>query len=181
MAEIERLVRRYENFVKLPWEMGLAGPQKIWFCLYEPEEERRLRARVGECEVATRRAGHDWRLCDLTGVFSGWMAEHEYRESYFRSPHLLGSALDEFVLHVVATVQDALDADDDTVVALLGAGSLFGLARTSEVIERVAGGIRGRLMVFFPGRRDGHNYRLLDARDGWTYHAIPIESDAPTG
>jgi hypothetical protein len=34
--------------------------------------------------------------------------------------------------------------------------------------------IKGRLLVFFPGEHDGGSYRLLDARDGWNYLAIPI-------
>ena len=34
--------------------------------------------------------------------------------------------------------------------------------------------IRGRLALFFPGDVDNNNYRLLDARDGWNYLAIPI-------
>jgi len=34
--------------------------------------------------------------------------------------------------------------------------------------------IAGRLLVFFPGEHEGNSYRLLDARDGWNYLAIPI-------
>lgn len=34
--------------------------------------------------------------------------------------------------------------------------------------------IRGRLLVFFPGVYEHENYRLLDARDGWNYRAVPI-------
>jgi hypothetical protein len=40
------------------------------------------------------------------------------------------------------------------------------------VQDRVA----GRLLVFFPGQREGNNYRLFDARDGWNYLALPIEA-----
>jgi hypothetical protein len=32
----------------------------------------------------------------------------------------------------------------------------------------------GRLLVFFPGSRDGNVYKLLDAREGWNYLATPI-------
>jgi hypothetical protein len=28
--------------------------------------------------------------------------------------------------------------------------------------------------VFFPGVYENNNYRLLDARDGWNYLAVPI-------
>ena len=64
--------------------------------------------------------------------------------------------------------------DENTVVALLGVGSLFPMARVSELVDRVAPAIRGRLLVLFPGHLDGSNYRLLDARDGWNYLAVPI-------
>jgi hypothetical protein len=32
-------------------------------------------------------------------------------------------------------------------------------------------------MVFFPGKHEQSNYRLLDARDGWNYRAILIEAE----
>ena len=62
----------------------------------------------------------------------------------------------------------------DTVVAVFGGGTLFGLTRMSRVLKLVESDIRGRLAVFFPGSFDRNNYRLLDARDGWNYMAIPI-------
>jgi hypothetical protein len=66
------------------------------------------------------------------------------------------------------------DVDDQTVVGVYGLASLFGFARVSEVMARIEKSIRGRLVVLFPGEYDNNNYRLLDARDGWNYHAIPI-------
>jgi hypothetical protein len=44
----------------------------------------------------------------------------------------------------------------------------------SRVLKLVESDIRGRLAVFFPGSFDRNNYRLLDARDGWNYMAVPI-------
>jgi hypothetical protein len=62
---------------------------------------------------------------------------------------------------------------------VLGAGSLLGFARVSRVLHLVEHQVRGRLLVFFPGTRDtNNNYRLLDARDGWNYLAMPIEASA---
>ena len=66
------------------------------------------------------------------------------------------------------------EAAEDTVVAVYGVASLFGFLRISEVLPLVEGHIRGRLLVFFPGVYEQDNYRLLDARDGWNYHAVPI-------
>ena len=64
-----------------------------------------------------------------------------------------------------------------SLLAVLGLGSLFGLTRASSLFEAVAPDIRGRLLAFFPGQHDGSNYRLLDARDGWNYLAVPITAD----
>jgi hypothetical protein len=52
--------------------------------------------------------------------------------------------------------------------------SLFGFLKISEVLPMVEGDVKGRLLVFFPGVYEQNNYRLLDARDGWNYHAVPI-------
>jgi len=47
----------------------------------------------------------------------------------------------------------------------------------SDVMDEVAGDIRARLVVFFPGSYDEKSYfRLLDARDGWDYLAVPISA-----
>jgi len=35
--------------------------------------------------------------------------------------------------------------------------------------------------VFFPGQLEQNNYRLLDARDGWNYMAVPISIDSAGG
>jgi hypothetical protein len=178
LAGIEGLLRSYDNYVTLPWENNLAGPQKVWFAIYNPPDERRLRTRIGEFEMATRRAGYDWRHCDLTPLFARWMAAHRYRDSYFARPESLTTmALSKFEAHIVETLRMALAADDvheRTVFAVSGVASLFGFTRISSVLDAISNSIRGRLLVFFPGERDGANYRLLDARDGWSYLAIPI-------
>lgn len=74
---------------------------------------------------------------------------------------------------ITATLDQLQDADE-TVLALHGVASLFGFLRISEILPLVEGRIRGRLLVFFPGVYEQDNYRLLDARDGWNYHAVPI-------
>ena len=89
----------------------------------------------------------------------------------------MGFALGDFAASVVAHVREALtapEADQNCVVAVLGVGSLFGLVRASDVVEQLTPGIRGRLLVFFPGKYEDSRYRLLDARDGWNYLAVPI-------
>ncbi|SPE51782.1 conserved hypothetical protein [Verrucomicrobia bacterium] len=44
----------------------------------------------------------------------------------------------------------------------------------SLVLKEMEQSIRGRLVLFFPGEFENNNYRLLDARDGWNYLAVPI-------
>jgi hypothetical protein len=177
MSEIEALARAYERFVALPWERALAGPQKVWFAIYEPAHERRVRLRIRDFETATRAAGHGWVLLDITDAFAEWMAGQEYREAYFEDPTAMDITLPEFAAWLSERVRGVLaapDADDNTVVAIAGVASLFGLMHASNLLRSIAPAIRGRLLVFFPGRRDGSSYRLLDARDGWDYLAVPI-------
>ena len=175
MATVEPLLKSYEQFVRLPWQAGLAGPQKVWMAVYDAPDERRLRARLGAFENVTVGAGHPWSACDLTDLFARWMAAQEYRESYFESPEDMDMALEDFAQHAVGVVRSALAAGDErSVVAVHGLASLFGLIRASKLVDEVAPAIRGRLLVFFPGEHEGNNFRLLDARDGWNYLAIPI-------
>lgn len=178
MSAVEGLLRAYERFARLPWDPTLAGAQKVWFALYDPAQERRLRWRIAEFATATQAAGHSWHLVDLTDAFARWMADHEYREEYFEDPGAMEQSLSaEFASVVAERVRAALTApgvDEGTVVAVMGLASLFGLARASTLFESVAPDVQGRLLAFFPGTHDGSVYRLLDARDGWNYLAVPI-------
>jgi hypothetical protein len=63
-------------------------------------------------------------------------------------------------------------------VGLTGAASIFGVASLSDVLARVDHAIKGRLAAFFPGRSRDGRYRLLDARDGWDYHAVAIQVES---
>lgn len=181
MGVIDDLAAAYKRFVRLPWDRQLAPPQKVWFAIYEPDQERRLRLRIQEFELATREAGHRWVHHDLTDAFAEWMAAHEYREAYFEDPDALEPELSHgfgnyLVERITAVLTDPQVADG-TVVALSGIGSLFGLTRVSALIERVAPRIRGRLLVFFPGRQEGSNCRHFDAHDGRNYLAVSITAN----
>ena len=181
MSEIDGLLKAYERYVKVPWEKSLSGPEKVWFAVYDPAAERKLRFRLKEFEIASTAAGHNWQLCDLTNTFAEWMGAHDYRDAYFQDPADLTMALTEFTEHAALKILDALSVsgqDENSIVAVIGIASLFGLTRASSVIEQVTPNIKGRLLVFFPGRYEGSNYRLLDARDGWNYRAVPISADS---
>jgi hypothetical protein len=107
------------------------------------------------------------------------MANHRYRDEYFEDPDLLETGLPAFFDHLVGEVRAQLSeyTEPDGVVALLGAGTMFGLGdavKVSALLNDVNDAVAGRLLVFFPGEHEGNSYRLLDARDGWNYLAIPI-------
>lgn len=180
MTAMTVLRSNYQRFAALPWDRTLAGAQKVWFALYDPVDERRLRLHVPEFELATKEIGHTWKAVDLTDSFAHWMGRHEYRDAYFAQPEDMANELQSFAETVAEELRAALttpDVDANTVVAVIGAASLYGLTSVSQVLETVVPAIRGRLLVFFPGHKDGNIYRLLDARDGWNYLAIPITAN----
>ena len=136
---------------------------------------------LGLFKETTEHVGHHWHAVDFTNAFADWLCSppySDYAESYYESPTRFGTApmaaLRESgcaqLTHTLQTVQPA----DDTVVAVYGVASLFGFLRISEILPMCENAIRGRLLVFFPGVYEQDNYRLLDARDGWNYHAVPI-------
>ena len=178
MARIEDLADRFERHIATPWQRTISGAQRVVMLVYDKEMERTLRARKAAFETAARQAGHDWHEVDVSDSFASWMASDEYREEYFGSPEDLQLKLQaEFPTYVAERLRSALTAngvDDNSVVALFGVGALFGFARLSQILKLVEADIKGRLVVFFPGHLDRSNYRLLDARDGWNYLAVPI-------
>lgn len=79
--------------------------------------------------------------------------------------------------HLVSRIQDLTkDMTSNDVLGLFGGGGLFGLHSVSTLVERIESHIPGRLVIFFPGEHDAKNnsYRLLGAKDGWGYLAVPL-------
>jgi hypothetical protein len=181
-SKVAKLVSAYRQHLTVPWQAGLAAIQRVIFAVYDKADELRLRANVEEFALATQQAGKQWLLLDLTNAFPEWMAVQEYRDAYFESPEDLAGyqtgELTEFVADLTAKLKSRISAEagPDTVVALMGVGTLFGMARVSSVVEGVKEAVEGRLLVFFPGEHhpENHTYRLLDARDGWNYLAVPL-------
>jgi len=181
-SKVAKLVSAYRQHLAVPWQGGLAAIQRVIFAVYDKTDELRLRANIGEFELATEQVGKRWLLVDMTNSFPEWMAAQEYRDAYFESPEDLAGyqtgELTEFVadLNTKLKARISAEASPDTVVALLGVGTIFGLARVSSVVEGIKDSVQGRLLVFFPGEHhpENHTYRLLDARDGWDYLAVPL-------
>ena len=181
-SKVSKLRATYCQHLTVPWQGGLASIQRVIFAVYDKADELRLRAHVDDFALVTQQAGKQWLVLDLTNAFPEWMVRQEYREAYFESPENLAGypsgELSEFVTDLTEKLKTriAAEAGSDTVVALLGVGTLFGLARVSSVVEGIKEAIQGRLLVFFPGEHhpENHTYRLLDARDGWNYLAVPL-------
>ena len=180
MSRIKRLLNSYSKYITIPWREDAAAAQRVIFCVYNEKDELRLRAKVDEFELATKQAGHEWVVFDLTDSFADWLASQRYARSYFQKPHLLATLLPKYLTYIVQNFEKFLherNVDKNTVVALIGVGSLFGFLKVKEVIDKLAPLVSGRLLVFFPGSYENNNYRLLDGYDGWNYLAVPITAD----
>lgn len=179
MNKIEKLCRSYGKFINVPWRTDAAATQRVIFCVYDREDERKLRARIGEFETETQRLGHTWVLFDLTNTFAIWLSGQRYKESYFKKPELISTLMPNYQAFIKKEFEKFLEAQkvsENTVVALLGAGSLFGFIKVKEVVDTFAPLVEGRLLVFFPGTYENNNYRLLDGYDGWNYLAVMIRA-----
>lgn len=189
MGRIEDLAEEYERLLGGRWQHTLAGAQRVVFVVYDKELERSLRANLPEFQQRTERGegGHQWVHCDCTRLFAKWMAADEYRDAYFEQPDDLRIKLDnEFQDFVAAHVRRFLasgdtETDKNTVVAVTGLGSLYPFAHVSVLIRALEPEIQGRLVVFFPGTKNGTNFRFLDARDGFHYLGTSITHKSSGG
>jgi len=177
LPSFDDILREYGRQIALPWRNDTPPAGRVWIAWYDKTLERRVRGQIHEFEDATRKAGHGWDLLDLVALFPSWIARHEFFPLLLDQPEELRTVLPEFEAYLVNMLKARLNAATaNDVVAVTGCGSLFGLVRVSTLISQVAPAIQGRLLLPFPGNYQSSVYRLLDARDGWNYHAIPIPS-----
>jgi len=134
--------------------------------------------RLGDFETAAIKAGKTWKVISLKKCFPSWMANHEYKESYFQKPKLIVDQLEAsfipYTIQFLKNEMNKIEQNEDTLIALKDVSSIFGFARLSEIIKSCEKDFKGRLLIFFPGEFEQNHYRLLDARDGWDYLARPI-------
>ena len=180
MSYVDELLAAYRRFVSLPWQQNLAAASAgmdggVPAGARAPRttapagvqgSDQRAPATLGRSSTSRRRSRRGWRTTT-------------YRDAYFEDPDLLETALPGFFDHLVEHVRVAARRPPraERRRRLLGAGTLFGLGdavKVSALLNAVNDAIAGRLLVFFPGEHEGNSYRLLDARDGWNYLAIPI-------
>jgi hypothetical protein len=180
VTKIKRLIQSYSNFIAIPWRKDAAPAQRVIFCVYNENDELRLRSKIDEFEIATVKSGHEWTVFDLTDTFPGWLASQRYAKRYFQKPDLLSMLLPNYLAFLQQEFEKFIKAkavNEEYVVALKGVGSLFGFLKVKEVVDAFAPQVEGRLLVFFPGSYENNNYRLLDGYDGWNYLAVPITAD----
>ncbi|MGA9796698.1 MAG: hypothetical protein WBQ17_14325 [Rhizomicrobium sp.] len=184
MSKIEDLATIFGDHVKVGWPAGSSGAQRVIMIVYEPGDEHIVRKNLHLFATAAKDPGYGWHDVDITSAFAAWLGSHRYRENYFEEPEMLtAGASERFTQYVgdeIAGVLNRPEHDEREIVGLIGAASLFGAASLSDVLARVDHAIRGRLVVFFPGKARDGRYRLLDARDGWDYHAVSIQLELGT-
>lgn len=179
-SKIDQLLSSYELVVNEPWSTSLSGQERVWFLVYDPAEQRKVDLRIGDFETATIGAGKKWIIVSLKQCFPTWMASHDYKEEYFNDPETLVDQLESefknFAIEFLIKEMNNKGTDDHTLIAIRDISSLFGLNRMSDILNGCANSFKGRMLIFFPGEYDKNHYRLLDARDGWSYLARPITS-----
>jgi hypothetical protein len=56
MSKTDRLVQSYGKYIAIPWRGDAAPDQRVIFCVYNENEELRLRAKIDEFEISARKS-----------------------------------------------------------------------------------------------------------------------------
>lgn len=178
ISKTDVLINNYEKVVREPWTQKLSGQEKVWFLVYDPTEQRKVMFRLGDFERVTRKHQRDWLHVSLADAFPVWMAEHEYREEYFQSPAEIQDQIEtgfkDFVVERIKKTLTGAPNLENTVLTITDVNALFGFIKLSDVLNDLYAFNKGRMLIFFPGEHHNNHYRLMDARDGWSYLARPI-------
>jgi hypothetical protein len=177
LSSIEELLDDFKKRLTVPWRDDEPPAGRVWILWYDKANERRVRGRLREFQLAAEQAGKGWREFDIAPRFGAWVAQQAWFERLAKRPGSLSTVLPQFEDHLAETIKGELTAcGHNDILALTGVASLFGLTRASALIDKIVVSVPGRLLVTFPGTHRGGIYRLLDARDGWNYLAVPIPS-----
>jgi hypothetical protein len=177
LVDLEDLLTEFKNRLAVPWRPDETPAGRVWIPWYDKAQERRVRGRLREFQLAAEQAGKGWREFDIAPRFGEWVAQQPWFERLARRPGTLSTVIPQFEEHLADAIKAELaSCSGNDILALTGVASLFGLTRASALIDKISGSIPGRLLVTFPGVHQSGIYRLLDARDGWNYLAVPIPS-----
>ena len=186
MSRIDQLVLSYRRHAGIPLKQSVTAAERTWFVVYSPEDERRLRSRLAEFEIATKDSGLLWQEIDLTGSFARWIdsfEDPEERDTVLASPAIVEDYADPgYSEHLADKIRKAgVDVPESdarrTVFAITGLMELYDFIHVSQVMDALGKDLRGILVLFFPGEREENTYRFLGARSGWDYLATPITAD----
>ena len=182
MNEIQRLLKNYSNYIRLPWADNLSSSEAVWFAIYPPEQERQLHLYLDEFAIETQKAEKIWQSIDLSQSFTQWLEREdaEERDSLFQNPKDLSyfaqEDFPEFLSDLVKEAFASAESPENTVFALHGLMNLYDHAQISALMTELEENIPGRLLLFFPGSKEENAYRFINARKGWDYLAVAIDS-----
>jgi hypothetical protein len=172
------LLGAYEKQIQLPWLDDTPPSGRVWLLWFDKSMQRKVTGRIGEFEHATAKAGKGWAYVNLTSWFGKWIAGHDFFDALVEHPQEIRGLFADIEKALINDITATLKAcGPNDVLVLDGCGSLFGVVRVSALIGKLADRIPGRMLVAFPGKHTAGIYRLLDARDGWNYHAVPIPAE----
>lgn len=183
MSRIDQLVQSYRRHVGIPLKQNVTIAERTWFVVYSPDEDRRLRSRLAEFEIATKDCGLIWKEIDLTGSFTRWIDSFEdsdERAASLATPSIVEDYADpgfrNFLADNIRQAMAEIPASDvdRTVFAITGLMELYDFIHVSQVMDALGRNVRGVILIFFPGEREENTYRFLGARTGWDYLATPI-------
>jgi hypothetical protein len=108
VSKIKALNNNYEKFISIPWRDDAAAAQRVIFCIYNENDELKLRYNIEEFEISTKRAGHHWVVFDITDTFAEWLSSQRYAKSYFEKPELLSPLLGKYLAYLKEKFQGFL-------------------------------------------------------------------------
>ena len=174
---LTNLLHNFRTYIKLPWKTGLSGEQRTIFCIYDKQDELKLRYKLADFKDATVLAKHRWLDLEISKAYSDWLERLDYLEEYFKDPDdMTETLLADFLEHIKGAIEKE-QPDENTVFALYGVGALLGVAKVRTMIEKASPVIKGRLVVFFPGTHKGNTFSLMDAYDSWGYLATALDGE----
>jgi hypothetical protein len=187
MSRLDQLIHSFRRHAAIPLKQKVTVAERTWFVVYSPEDERRLRSRLAEFEIATKDCGLHWLEIDLTGSFTRWLDQFDdpvERDAVLSSPSIVEDyAVPGYCDYLANTIRHAAtqvppEEMESTAFAVTGLMELHDFIHVSQVMDALNKEVRGVLVLFFPGDREENTYRFLGARTGWDYLATPITADS---
>lgn len=182
MNRVDSLIESYKRHISMPYRKEKSLTQRTWIAVYPPEEELRLRIKLGEFEILTKDNGYEWSGIDLSDAIADWLDsldERKKQECLANDKDTEDTAESLFKRHLVKVIENAIGKQkavdcDKTVFAITGSMGIYDLTFISDVFEDLHKDTPGNLLLFFPGEKEGNIYKFLNARKGWNYMAVPI-------